>query len=205
MIDLRDVGVNVSRETSQRLDDYLQLLKKWNQSINLVSPTTLENASVRHFKDSAQLLDLARHPIHRWVDMGSGAGFPGLVVAIILAQISPDTEVEMIESDMRKATFLRNVLRVTGITARVFSQRIETLDSRQADVLSARALAPLPQLLDFASRHLSSNGYALFQKGQTWEKEVADAERRWHFAFTPHKSKTDANAVILEIGDLAHV
>jgi 16S rRNA (guanine527-N7)-methyltransferase len=144
-------------------------------------------------------------PVMTWTDLGTGGGFPGLVVAILLAQIDPDTKMSMIESDTRKATFLRTVLRQTGVSATVHACRIESLTPQNADVLSARALAPLPLLLTLAHPHLSQSGKALFMKGESWEKEVEDARSQWQFTCTPHKSKTNPNAVVLEIGDLAHV
>lgn len=200
-----DFGLCVSRETSDKLDVFRSLLIKWNPRINLVAHTTLVDVITRHFSDSAQLVGLANKAPDHWVDIGSGGGFPGLVVAILLSETSPRSVVTMIESDSRKAAFLRTVLRDTRVPGTVLAQRIEDAEPQQADVLSARALAPLPKLLSFADRHLSDNGTALLMKGQNWEKELSDARRQWHFSYVAHKSKTNANAMVLQIGDLVHV
>ncbi|SMX32336.1 16S rRNA (guanine(527)-N(7))-methyltransferase RsmG [Maliponia aquimaris] len=205
MISPETLGIDVSRETCARLEQHLALLRKWNPRINLVSRSTLEDASLRHLRDSAQLVTLAPAPLKHWVDLGSGGGFPGLVVAILLAERDPACRVTMIESDTRKATFLRTVLRETGIAAQVLAQRIEEAAPQNADVVSARALAPLPKLLAFAQRHLHPDGTGLFPKGESWGKELDDARMEWQFSCTPHTSTTNATAVVLEIGDLAHV
>jgi 16S rRNA (guanine527-N7)-methyltransferase len=200
-----DLGLDVSRETLERLNLYLDLLRRWNSKINLVAKATLEDAVERHFNDSAQLVTLCPEFSGHWVDLGSGGGFPGLVVAILLHEIHPSTRITLIESDLRKATFLRTVLRETAVSGLVLTTRIEATGPQCADILSARALAPLPRLLDLAHRHLSGTGMALFMKGESWEKEMDAARAQWQFSCTPHKSKTNANAVVLEIGDLTHV
>ncbi|MBY6114013.1 16S rRNA (guanine(527)-N(7))-methyltransferase RsmG [Mameliella alba] len=205
MITSDTLGVDVSRETLDRLNVYLALLNKWNPRINLVARNTLGEAIHRHFADSAQLTMISISCRGSWVDIGSGGGFPGLVVGIILAEKSPDTSLNLIESDTRKATFLRNVIRETGLSAKVYSDRIESCSPQDADILSARALAPLPKLLGFAHRHLAKGGTALLMKGESWGKEVEEAQAEWQFSCTPHTSKTNPNAVVLEIGDLVHV
>ena len=205
MITPETVGLDVSRETCARLDLHLSLLRKWNPRINLVSRSTLDDAGLRHLRDSAQLVALCTEPVRHWVDLGSGGGFPGLVVAILLSEHNPECKVTLIESDTRKATFLRTVLRETGVTAEVIARRIEDTPPQDADVVSARALAPLPKLLALAHRHLCSKGTGLFPKGESWEKELRDAQMEWHFSCTPHTSTTNASAVVLEIGDLVHV
>ncbi|MGP6088685.1 16S rRNA (guanine(527)-N(7))-methyltransferase RsmG [Antarctobacter jejuensis] len=199
------LGIDVSRETCARLDHYLALLKKWNPRINLVARGTLEEAVDRHFSDSAQLLQILPEPPEHWVDLGSGGGFPGLVVAIVLAETSPESRVTLIESDTRKATFLRTVLRETGVAGDVLAQRIEQAEPQNTGVISARALAPLHKLLAYARHHMAQDGTALFMKGENWEKEVEEARKQWQFSCTPHTSKTNSNAVVLEIGDLDHV
>ena len=198
-------GVDVSRETSERLDHYLALLKKWNPRINLVATTTLDAAVQRHFVDSAQIFLVDGTQSGSWVDLGSGGGFPGLVIAMILHEKQPARRVTLIESDRRKATFLRTVIRDTGLSTSVLTDRIETAPVQKAMTLTARALAPLPKLLEFTARHLATHGTALFMKGKNWEKEVEEASTQWHFSYTAHTSKTNPHAVVLEIGELDHV
>lgn len=197
--------VDVSRETSERLALYAALLEKWNPAINLVSRGTLANLWSRHFLDSAQIFELRPVDAGHWADLGSGGGFPGLVVAILAAEVAPDLRFTLVESDQRKATFLRTVLRETGVSADVRAERIETLAPLGADILSARALAPLTRLLDYASRHLSPAGRALFLKGATHAQEVDDALAHWRFDVQKFPSRTEPDSVILKIGGIARV
>lgn len=205
MISAETLGIDVSRETCDRLEQHLELLRKWNPRINLVSRSTIEDAALRHIVDSAQLLKLHPAPVTHWVDLGSGGGFPGVVVAILLAELNPACRVTLIESDTRKATFLRTVLRETSVSARVLAMRIEDAEPQEADIVSARALAPLPKLLALARRHLRPGGKGLFPKGETWGKELEDARLEWQFSCVAHTSATNTTAVVLEIGDLVHV
>lgn len=205
MSSAKDVGVNVSRETLDRLEHYLALLNKWNPKINLVSPNTLVEAWTRHFVDSAQIFNLVPENTSSWVDLGTGGGFPGMVVAILGKELNPDLEVSMVESDVRKCAFLRTVARETGINATVYNKRIEAVDPLNADVVSARALAALPLLLELSTRHVKSGGKLLFPKGMRWKSEVEEARKSWTFALENHTSVTDPNAVILEIGEITHV
>lgn len=193
--------VDVSRETLARLDGYAGLLTKWNPAINLVAPSTLGQLWTRHFLDSAQVLEIAPEG-RTWVDIGTGGGFPGLIVAILAAEKRPDLRVTCIESDLRKATFLRTVARETGVKADVISKRIEQVDPLGADILSARALASLAQLLSYAERHLSPNGRALFLKGANHAAEVQEALEKWTFQADTYPSKTSSEAVILSLGDI---
>lgn len=193
--------VDVSRETLARLDTYAALLTKWNPAINLVAPSTLDQLWTRHFLDSAQVLEIAPEG-KTWVDIGTGGGFPGLIVAILAAEKRPDLRVTCIESDLRKATFLRTVAREAGVEVDVISKRIEQVAPMGADILSARALAPLAQLLGFAERHLSPNGRALFLKGANHASEVKEALEMWSFQADTYPSKTSSDAVILSLGDI---
>ncbi|KUF09572.1 16S rRNA (guanine(527)-N(7))-methyltransferase RsmG [Pseudoponticoccus marisrubri] len=196
---------SVSRETEERLHELLALLRKWNPAINLVSRSTLDDAWTRHILDSAQILNHAPANPTSWADLGSGGGFPGLVVACILAEWSPETTVSLIESDTRKASFLRRASGALSLNTEVLAKRIEDVAPRNAQVLSARALAPLPNLLTHVHRHLSAEGTALLMKGSGHRSEIADAERSWHFTCRAHPSKTDPHAVILQIEELSNV
>lgn len=195
----------VSRETGERFNTYAALLQKWNPSINLVSKSTLPNLWTRHFLDSAQVLDVADPNSGLWVDLGTGGGFPGLVVAILAAEKAPLLRIVCVESDLRKATFLRSVARETGLQTKVISERIEEVEPLGADYLSARALAPLPKLLPFAKRHLAPSGVALFLKGMGREAEIAESLETWSFRIDTYPSKTDPSAAILKLGDIERV
>ena len=176
---------------------YADLLRKWQRSINLVGPRTIDDLWNRHFTDSAQLLPLipAETPATRvLVDFGSGAGFPGLVLAILGAG-----EVHLIESDQRKATFLREVARATGTPVTVHAKRIEQVGPFPADVVSARALAPLGDLLGFAAPFLRPDSLCLFPKGQMAEDELTAASKTWNMTVDRIQSVTDPSATILRI------
>ena len=193
----------VSRETLSMLQAYGNLLEQWNRKINLVSRSTLETLWTRHFLDSAQILDLVR-PAGRWVDLGSGAGFPGMVIAIHSAEIE-DLEIILVEADQRKAAFLRAVARELALKVRVIADRIEHIEPLRANFLSARALAPLTDLLGFASTHMKPSGTAIFPKGRKADDEIAVALERWRFDCEKHRSLTDENSTILCIGDIKRV
>lgn len=196
---------NVSRETAERLDVYSALLHKWNPRINLVSRASLDQHGTRHFADSAQLYDLAEHPVGHWADLGSGGGFPGLVIAILAAETGTPLRVTLVESDLRKATFLATVIRETGVRAEVLTDRIEEIAPLRADIVSARALADLTTLLGFAARHLADGGSALFPKGQSWQEELRQAQSAWQFTARIATSKTDTGSVILNVRGISRV
>lgn len=191
-------GSDVSRETSERLEVYVDLIRKWNPRINLVSRSSLEQVWNRHIADSLQVFALADTFSH-WVDIGSGGGLPGLVAAICGAESAPDAQFTLIESDQRKCAFLRTVARETGISVTVHAQRIEDALPQNADVLSARALADLTQLLAFAERHVAKSGMCLFPKGASWKKELQDARTQWRFDCDAVRSITEPQAAILKI------
>jgi 16S rRNA (guanine527-N7)-methyltransferase len=188
---------DVSRETMDRLAGYEALLHKWNPAINLVAKSTLNDVWQRHFLDSAQVFSLCPDHAKSWVDLGAGGGFPGLVVAILAAESRPDLVVTLVESDVRKATFLTTVARDLGLAVKVRAERIEALPALCADVLSARALAPLADLCAFAVRHMAPDGSALFQKGETWRQEVEEARKTWSFDLQASESLTDPRAAVL--------
>lgn len=202
----RDDGrnLNVSRETLDRLKCFEALVQKWNPRINLVSRKSLDDLWIRHIVDSIQVFR-STDKMGRWVDLGSGGGFPGIIIAILAADERRDMRVTLIESDQRKCAFLRTAMRETGVECRVLSKRIELAEPQEADILSARALTNLPGLLEFAERHLSTGGLALFPKGVTWQKEVAEARRHWRFDLEPVNSSTEGGAVILKVKGISRV
>lgn len=205
MIEQGFAGLDVSCETLKRMDHYHNLLKKWNPSINLVSKSTLGDAWIRHFADSAQLWSLVPETARRWADFGSGGGFPGMVIAILALEARPELEVVLVESDARKAAFLATVARETGVKPRILTARIEALAPLEADVVSARALAPLDVLLGYAERHLTPGGVALFPKGEKAQAELDNARAKWRFSLQEHRSLTDPSAAILQIEGLSRV
>lgn len=188
---------NVSRETLERLQKLQELIAKWTPAINLISKASASDVWSRHILDSAQLFDFAPHNARTWADLGSGGGFPGLVVAAIAAEKAPQMQFTLVDSDKRKATFLRQAALQTGLTVTVKADRIETCPPLKADVVSARALASLGVLCSFAHRHLAHDGISLFLKGAKHEQEVEEARKVWKFDLTTAPSRTDPAGVIL--------
>lgn len=193
---------NVSRETLDRLRQYEALLIKWNTAINLVARSTIAGLWSRHFVDSAQILQFCPDGATHWADLGTGGGFPGLVVAIIAAETRPNLRFTLIESDQRKATFLREVDRQLGVGAKIVADRIENASPLGADVVSARALAPMTALCAYAARHCAADGTAIFQKGASFALEMAEAQNTWDFDHKVYISQTDPAAVVLAVTKL---
>ncbi len=193
---------NVSRETMERLDVYAALLRRWNKAINLVAPSTLPNIWTRHFLDSAQIFQFTPEKAKTWGDMGSGAGFPGMVIACLAKEVMPNLEVICIESDKRKAVFLQTLVREIGLNARVLDERVEKAQKSNADIISARALAPINTLLILAERHLKKQGVAVFMKSGGYLHELEEARAHWSFDIRAVPSKTDENGVVLVLGDI---
>ena len=195
--------LDVSRETSARLDALVAVLEKWSRTLNLVGKGTLAEVWTRHVEDSAQLWPLAPASARSWIDLGSGAGFPGLVIAALAADERPDLHVTLVESDTRKAAFLGAAAREMGVSVTIRDVRIEALEAPPADVVSARALASLDRLLDYAAPLLAPGGVCLFPKGAGHASELTEARRRWQCRVVAHPSRTDPAAVVLEIQELA--
>ncbi len=191
-----------SRETEARLDLLAEELARWQSIKNLVGPGTLETRWTRHIADSLQLLDHATGG--RWLDLGSGAGFPGLVIAIALAD-APDSTVHLVESNSRKCAFLRHAARVTGASAVVHEERIEdaipSLIGR-VDVVTARAVAAFPRLMAWAEPLLTTSTVGLFPKGREAEAELTEAAKSWRFHADLLPSRTDSRARIIRIRSL---
>ena len=200
--DLQKATGPVSRETFERLQAFEQLFLKWNRSINLAAPSTLDDVWRRHILDSAQLARIAPAAT-RWVDLGSGGGFPGLVLAFLLVE-RPGASVDLVESNRKKASFLQSVIGQFDLPARVVAKRID--DSYglvfTPEIVMARALAALPDLLDLSAPWLAKGARALFHKGRDYRAEVEESTHRWAFDLVEHSSMTDPYGVILEISDL---
>jgi 16S rRNA (guanine527-N7)-methyltransferase len=194
------IGGVVSRETWARLDRFVALLLKWQNTTNLIAPSTLPEVWTRHVADSLQLLRLVPQARH-WADFGSGAGFPGLVVACALAD-TPGTQVHLVESSQKKSAFLREAARVLALPAIVHAQRIEDFvaTNRQAfDIVSARALAPLEKLIGCASPLLKTGAVGLFPKGQDVEAELTAASKSWTIRGELVPSVTDPHGRIVVV------
>jgi 16S rRNA (guanine527-N7)-methyltransferase len=195
-------GLSVSRETFAALQRLESLVRRWTEAVNLVGKATLPALWDRHIVDSAQLFGFCPEDTRSWLDIGSGGGFPGLVVAILAREKLPALRVTLVESDRRKAAFLRHAAQDLGLDVVVRNERVETLEPQRADVLSARALASLSALLPFAERHLRSGGVALFPKGARYEEEVMAARGPWVFELDVHPSLSESGAAILEIRNI---
>lgn len=190
----------VSRETLDRLRAYADLLTTWNAKINLIGRTTVADLWWRHMLDSAQLVPLLPKEPATLVDMGSGAGFPGLVLAA-MGQVSA----HMIEGDQRKAAFLREAARVMGLSVKIHACRTDAVPAIAADVISARALAPLPDLLALAERFSTPTTIHIYPKGQNVEGELTQAHKIWTMQLEKFPSRTDLAASILRLSEVRRV
>ena len=206
---------DVPRGTGEKLEHYAGLLRQWQKAVNLVAPSTLDDIWHRHIADSAQLVALVAEklpavpadPPRMWVDLGSGAGFPGLVAAILLSD-QPGWRFHLIESHGRKCAFLREVARKCGVTVDIHTSRIE--DARvfndnvneSVSVISARALASLPELLQISQRFIGGDTQCFFLKGKTVENEIRDARRRLTFSSSLFPSLTERDGHILQVSDV---
>ncbi|MCC1480957.1 16S rRNA (guanine(527)-N(7))-methyltransferase RsmG [Roseibaca sp. Y0-43] len=197
--------LDVSRETFESLQKFESLLRKWNPRINLVSPSTLADLWERHILDSAQVFALREQPVRHWVDLGSGGGLPGVVCAVLAKELAPDARFTLVESDKRKAAFLAVCKQELGLNMTVQPVRAEALTPANADTVSARALAPLAQLLPMVARHLHPEGVALLPKGKSYEAELEAARAEWQFDLAVHPSMTDASARILALKEIKRV
>jgi 16S rRNA (guanine527-N7)-methyltransferase len=186
--------LGVSRETLERLTIHLELLRRWQPAINLVGQASLADPWRRHFLDSAQLAPLVPHAVTGGIDVGSGAGFPGMVLALLGVP-----GLQLIESDKRKAQFLREVARETGAPVTIHAERIEHLQPWPSDVVTARALAPLPRLLQLVEPFLSSDSVCLFLKGGTVAHELTHARVSWHMMAQRLPSLAHPTGVVLKL------
>lgn len=198
---LRAVVPAVSRETAQCLMVYEEAVKKWQSHINLIANATLPELWVRHILDSAQIAGLKPKAKH-WCDIGSGGGFPGIVTAILLKE-DENFHMDLVESNSKKAAFLRSVTAELDLAVFVHNCRIETSYShiKKPDVITARALSSLDNLLIMTRPWLEQGAIALFQKGRDYKKEINEAKENSEFNFIIHESKIEENSVILEISD----
>ena len=193
---------NVSRETLKRLEAYVHILEDWNARHNLVSAKSLADVWRRHLWDSAQLIQFIPPSVSSLVDLGSGAGFPGLVLAELLRE---RVAVTLYEATRKKAEFLDAAAGRMGLSVEIRNVRVEAGPHRPADVVTARAVAPLDHLLAYATPFMHKGTVCLFLKGQSVASELTEARKSWSMKVSQHQSATDPSGVILEIRELGHV
>ena len=190
--------IPVSRETLSRLEAYAGLLTRWSARINLVGRDTLADLWRRHILDSAQLLAFVPEQALSMVDLGAGAGLPGLVLAILGVP-----GVELVEADSRKCAFLREALRVTGAAALIRPCRIEAVPRHPVDIITARACAPLDRLVGLAEPFLGPDSECLFLKGERIEQELTIAREGWTMTVSACQSRSDPRGVVLRLQQVA--
>ncbi|MFL2844807.1 MAG: 16S rRNA (guanine(527)-N(7))-methyltransferase RsmG [Candidatus Puniceispirillaceae bacterium] len=186
--------LNVSRETLRQFEAYLTLLEKWQRRVNLVANSTMADVWQRHILDSAQLFRFFPSNTKKILDVGSGAGFPGLVLAIM-----GDVQVDLVESDQRKAIFLSTVIRSLGLSSKVYNQRIESLPNLYPDVVTARAVAPVSKLMKLIENQISPDTVCLLLKGASVEDELTDLQSYSTMVPSYHPSLSGSNGVVLEL------
>jgi 16S rRNA (guanine527-N7)-methyltransferase len=199
---LCEVAGPVSRETFEDLLAFEEIFRKWSGRINLSAASTLDDLWDRHILDSAQLARLEPDAV-RWVDLGSGGGFPGLVIGFLLRD-RRDSSIELVESNRKKASFLQIVAGQFNLPARIHAKRIDAvIDALEAPaIVTARALAPLSDLLGTTAPWLKAGTKGLFHKGRDYRREVEESAQLWSFDLIEHPSKTDSQGVVLEISHL---
>jgi 16S rRNA (guanine527-N7)-methyltransferase len=194
----------VSRESGERLETYVSLLEQWQARINLIGPATRDDIWSRHIADALQLLPLLPATVTRLADLGSGAGIPGLILAL-----TRPVEAHLFESNLKKSAFLREAARQTRANAQIHNIRIEearfVAETIKVRAVTARALAPLPKLLDYAAAFLENGAIGYFHKGQDVDAELTDATKSWKLQVEKHPSMTDSRGVILVVKEAYRV
>jgi len=193
---------HVSRETLARLETLAALTQKWTRKINLIAPTSAQDLWQRHIVDSAQIWAHRPEAAKTWVDIGSGGGVPGLVIAALAAEQAPDIHITLIESDSRKCVFLRQAAREVGLEITVLNQRIEDTEPQKADVLSARALAQVHKIFELTKRFTDLSTAFILPKGKSVDAELDRARESWSFELYQHYSITDGQARVLVLTDV---
>lgn len=193
---------SVSHETFDRLNTYLVLLKEWQNKFNLVSKSSLEDAWFRHFEDSAQLFKFIPKTAHSLIDFGSGAGFPGMVLAIMALEKTPYLKVTLVESIKKKTLYLNEVATATGVDVEIENSRIENLKPQKADVITSRAMTSLNDLLKYAFSFCHEQTVCIFPKGRRYAEELAEAHKHWRFKCQIEPSEVSEEGKILIITDI---
>lgn len=198
------IELDVSRETMDRLSAYVETLLRWNKKINLIGRNTTSEVWQRHIVDSAQLVHLAPES-ENWVDLGSGAGLPALVVAAIRTEMNAPFSMTVVESDQRKCAFIAEASRKMDVPVTIINKRIEAAPATGFDVVSARALAPLTKLLGFAAQFRKPGAVCLFPKGANVDLELTEAAKTWHMTYERRPSAVDDASVILVMKEFERV
>ena len=192
-------SLNVSRETLNGFYEYEALLSKWNKKINLVSKNTLVDIWERHFLDSGQIIKHVEASGKRWVDVGSGAGFPGLVVALLLRDRKIDCDLVLVEKNPKKGFFLKEVIRKLNLSVEVVNDNIDNLEPLNADILTARAFSELNNLIEIAFRHRKKEGICLFLKGENYRIELDKTLNYWFFDYDIVDSLSSSSGKIIRV------
>ena len=192
-------GLNVSRETLNSFCEYQTLLAKWNKKINLVSKNTLANLWERHFLDSGQIINHVDASGKRWVDVGAGAGFPGLVVALLLRDRKIDCDMILVEKNTKKVFFLNEVIRKLNLNVKVVNKNVESIESLNADILTARAFSELKNLVELALFHRKEKGVCLFLKGENYRFELDKTLNYWFFDYDVFDSLSNSSGKIIRV------
>ena len=192
-------GLNVSRETTNSFCEYEALLYKWNMKINLVSPNALDNVWVRHFLDCGQIINYVDALGKKWVDVGAGAGFPGLVVALLLRDRKIDCDMILVEKNTKKVFFLNEVIRKLNLNVKVVNKNVESIESLNADILTARAFSELKKLVELALFHRKESGVCLFLKGENYRFELDKTLNYWFFDYDVFDSLSNSSGKIIRV------
>ena len=192
-------SLNVSRETINSLSEYEALLCKWNRKINLVSPNTLADLWVRHFLDCGQIINHVDASGKKWVDVGTGAGFPGLVVAVLLRDRKIDCDIILVEKNTKKVFFLNEVIRKLNLNVKVVNNNIDTIEPLNADILTARAFSELKNLIGLSTRHRKERGVSLFLKGENYRLELDKTLNYWFFDYDVFDSLSNSAGKIIRV------
>ncbi|MEE6207038.1 MAG: 16S rRNA (guanine(527)-N(7))-methyltransferase RsmG [Alphaproteobacteria bacterium] len=194
---------NVSRETYKKLQDFVVLLSEWNTKMNLVSKNSLSDVWVRHVLDSAQLVDYIPNNVKHIVDIGSGSGFPGIVLAILLQEQNPQAHITLVESITKKALYLKNVAENLGLNSvEVVNNRVENAVFKKVDMITARAVASTDILCGYADKIGNKNTEMLLLKGRSFADEEAEAGKRWIYTREIYKNKYSDDGVIVRIKNI---
>ena len=193
---------NVSRETLDLFCEYEALLSKWNKKINLVSKNSLFDIWERHFLDSGQIINHVEASGKRWVDLGSGAGFPGLVVALLLRDRKIDCDIILVEKNLKKVFFLKEVVRKLYLNVKVLNKNIRTIETLNADIVSARAFSELNELIEIAYNHRKEDGICLFLKGENYRYELDKTLNYWFFDYDIVISHSNSSGNIIRVKNI---
>ena len=197
--------LDVSRETLDALKYFEDLVVLWNPAINLISNSSVSDLWSRHIVDSAQLFLFTLPDVGLWLDVGSGGGFPGIVVSIVAKELAPSLRVVLVESDKRKCVFLRTVIRELGLSVKVINDRIENVKLDDVVYLSARALRNLNSLLFIVENNVSRETVCVFPKGRSYKKELVESQKNWKFDFNLIDSNTSEDSKVIVLKGLERV